>query len=100
VNKNYLSINFKSHLKPQEMLSRLNQKFPEEKWHGSDTDTQGPSLSALLKDKPHLQIFLEQGENRFCIDFSLLGLTGSELENYKSRFMAYIQQQVLPLLNK
>jgi hypothetical protein len=99
MNKNYLCIDFKSSLKPDEMLMRLRQKFPEEKWHGSDTETQGPSLSSLTKNKPQLKIFFEGGKNRFCMNFSPLGLDGSELENYKSEFVTHVQQRVLPSLS-
>ena len=98
MNKNYSCIDFKSNLNPEQMLARLRQKFPEARWHGSDTETQGPSLSSLTKDKPQLKIFFEEGRNRFCVNFSPLGLDGSELENYKNQFVTYVQHQVLPSL--
>jgi|ERR1035441_958449 hypothetical protein len=98
MNKNYLCIDFKSNLNPDQMLARLRQEFPEARWHGSDTDTQGPSLSSLTKGKPQLKIFFEEGKSRFCVNFSPLGLHGSELDNYKDQFVTYVQRQVLPSL--
>lgn len=99
MNKKYLCIDFKSNLKPEQMLTRLKQQFPEAHWHGSDTDSQGPSLSSLINERPQLKIFFEEGKNRFCMNFSPLGLDDSELENYKSQFVAYIQERVLPALS-
>ena len=98
MNPNYCCIDFESSLDPQEMLERLRHKFPEAQWHGSDTDTQGPSLSSLAPDKPQLKIFFEGGKNRFCMNFALLELHGSELETYKSQFVTYISRNVLPSL--
>jgi hypothetical protein len=80
------------------MLARLRQEFPEAKWHGSDTETEGPSLSSLTKNKPQLKIFFEERTSRFCMNFSPLKLGDSELENYKSQFVTYVQKQVLPSL--
>jgi hypothetical protein len=99
MNNKYLCIDFKSSLKPEQMLTRLKRQFPEARWHGSDTDSQGPSLSSLTKDKPQLKIFFEEQKNRFCMNFSPLGLDDSELENYKSQFVAFVQEQVLPSLS-
>jgi hypothetical protein len=96
MNQNYLCIDFESSLGPEEMLTRLREKYPEARWHGSDTDTQGPSLSSLTKGKPQLKVFFEDGKNRFCMNFSPLGLNSSELEEYKARFVSYIRGEVLP----
>jgi hypothetical protein len=98
MNKKYLCIDFRSNLKPEQMLSRLRQRFPEAKWHGSDTDSQGPSLSSLAKDKPQLKIFFDEGKNRFCMNFSLLALEDSALEEYKTQFVSFVQERVLPSL--
>ena len=100
MNKNYLCIDFESSLNPDDMLDRLRQNFPEQNWLGSDTETQGPSLSSLTGGKPKLQIFFEEGNNRFCMNFSSLGLDGLELENYKSQFATHVRRQVIPSLSK
>jgi hypothetical protein len=99
VNGNYFCIDFESDLDPEQMLARLRQRFPEAQWHGSDTDTQGPSLSSLAEDRPQLKIFFEDGKNRFCMNFSILGLEGSALESYKEQFVTCIREQVLPSLS-
>jgi len=98
MNKNYVCIDFESSLKPQEMLSRLRDTFPEAKWRGSDTDTQGPSLSSIPEDGPRLQIFFDGKKNNLCMSFGSVHLKDSDLESYKAEFLGYVRQEVLPLI--
>jgi hypothetical protein len=99
MNKNLFTIDFNSGLKPEEMLQRLQKEFPEARWHGSDTDTQGPTLSSLAKGKPQLKVYFEDDKDTFCINFGSLSLAASELESYKANFVAYIEQQVIPMIS-
>jgi hypothetical protein len=98
MNPNHICIEFRSRLKPGEMLDRLRQRFPEAKWRGSDTDTQGPSLSSIVKGQPLLKVFFEEEANRFCINFGSLSLSGIQLEKYRSEFVEHIKQSILPVV--
>jgi hypothetical protein len=100
MNKNYLCIEFNSNLSPGQMLTRLSGAFPKANWHGSDTDTQGPSLSSLQKEGPQVKIFFEERAKILCMNFSNLGLKESELEEYKKNYVSYVREQVLPLITR
>lgn len=99
MNKNYLCIDFKSELSPAQMLDHLREAFPTANWHGSDTDTQGPTLSSLPRTGPQLKIFFEENKHRFCANFAAMGLQGLELEQYKAEFLAFVRGQVLPAIH-
>ncbi len=98
MNKNYICIDFQSKIGPEESLARLRRTFPDVNWHGSDSDTQGPSLSSIATGQPRLQLFFEENQRKFCVNFATLGLSGLSLEEYKIRFVAYINEQILPML--
>lgn len=87
----FSSSSFETRLSKEAMIEKLKYSFPDFRWHGGDSDAQGPYISGTAQNSIRVQIWLGETPYDATVSIRPESVDAAQRDVFMSRFEEVLQ---------